>query len=186
LVKKPMALVALSCASSASKSSVSGAGGAVGATTGGGVAGARGATTRGAGGGVAGATGVATGGGVAGGGVLGATGVAAGCGAGGTVVGVTGVATGCGAAACVATTSGWGCEARGSGGTLAQPAVNSNSRTAAYLANQSRPVIMRTSRITMTSVRPALGATPQLRLCGHAGIAPSSISTRMTIRMVII
>jgi len=53
-------------------------------------------------------------------------------------------------------------------------------------ANQSRPVIMRTSRITMTSVRPALGATPQLRLCGHAGIAPTSISTRMTIRMVII
>src|SRR5678815_3887205 len=128
--------------------------------------------------GAGGAVGAATGGGVAG-----ARGAAT-RGAGGGVVGATGVATGCGAAACVATTSGWGCEARGSGRTLAQPAVNSNSRTTAYLANQSRPVIMRTSRITMTSVRPALGATPQLRLYGHAGIAPTSISTRMTIRMV--
>jgi hypothetical protein len=33
----------------------------------------------------------------------------------------------------------------------------------AYLANQSRPVNMRASRITTTNVRPPLGAMPQLR-----------------------
>src|ERR1700676_356018 len=50
----------------------------------------------------------------------------------------------------------------------------------------SRPVSSKIKRISTTSPMPPLGPYPQLRLWGHAGMAPTNISTRRTIRIVTI